>query len=516
MNQAEQTEVISFLSHPSAYPDHPAFVERCETHGAVVFLAGERAYKLKRAVKLPYMDYSTVERRHEMCLREIEVNRKMAPEIYIGVAKITRHAGGALQIASEQADGKAIDWLVIMHRFPEGGLLEDMRSRGLLTDDILRQAARRIAQFHAGAEIHREFGGPAGMSSVIEGNHTILGGMVGQPFSQEKIALLGDLSRSMLGRLENILERRRQSGYVRRVHGDLHLNNICLFNNRPVPFDAIEFDDAFACIDTFYDLAFLVMDLDRHSLFQGANAALNAYLEQSLDYTGLTPLPLFLACRAAIRAHVTMSMARENIEASTARHNAVAFLDHALSYLRPPAPILLAVGGVSGTGKSTLARKLAPVIGAKPGAVVLRSDVIRKQLWGNSSTERLPEAAYSADFSAKVFQTIAERAEIILRAGHAVVADAVYGLPEEREALAKVARRANSKFVGFWLTASEGLLERRIAARTNDASDATVDVLHKQLRNVLPARDWIAIEAGGKPEDIFAEAVRHLQMDGAP
>lgn len=513
MRQGEQTEVVSFLSHPSAYPCHPASVKRHETHGAFVFLAGDRAYKLKRAVKFPYMDYSSVEKRHRMSLRELEVNRRIAPEIYMGIAKIARHADGRLQISSEQTPNEAIDWLVVMHRFPEGGLLEEMRERGTLTDEVLRQAARRIALFHANSEIHREFGGLAGISSVIEGNHTILGGMVGQPFSQEKVALLGNLSRSMLERLEGILERRRQAGLVRRVHGDLHLNNICLFNNTPMPFDAIEFGDEFACIDTFYDLAFLLMDLDRHGLLQGANTVLNAYLEQSMDYTGLAPLPLFLACRAAIRAHVTMSMARENIEASTARHDAVAFLDHALAYLRPPEPMLVAVGGVSGTGKSTLARSLAPAVGAKPGAVVLRSDVIRKRLWGKSPEEHLPEAAYSADFSLKVFQTIAERSEIILRAGHSVIADAVYGLPEEREALAQVARRANAKFIGFWLTASEQILERRITARTNDASDATVDVLRKQLRNVIPPQDWIAIGAEGVSGDVFTEAVRHLQMD---
>jgi aminoglycoside phosphotransferase family enzyme/predicted kinase len=456
------------------------------------------------------MDYSTVERRHEMCLREIEVNRKMAPELYIGIAKIVRRANATLQMTSDRSDGDAIDWLVVMHRFPEGGLLEDMRRRGTLSDDILRQAARRIALFHGDAEIHRESGGAACMSSVIEGNHAILSGMAGQPFLQEKIALLGELSRSMLERLESVLERRRQLGYVRRVHGDLHLNNICFFNNMPVPFDAIEFGDEFSCIDTFYDLAFLLMDLDRHGLFQGANTVLNAYLEQSPDYTGLAPLALFLACRAAIRAHVTISMARENGDAARARQTAAAFLDHALCYLRPPPPMLLAVGGVSGTGKSTLARRLAPVAGAKPGAVVLRSDVIRKQLWGKSPMEHLPEAAYSADSSAKVFQTIAERAEIILGAGHSVIADAVYGLPEEREALAKAARRANAKFIGFWLTASEDRLERRIAARTNDASDATIEVLHKQLRNIAPAQDWISIEAEGQPEDVFADALRHL------
>lgn len=516
MSQSSQAEVVAFLSSIDAYPFRAPSVERHETHGAIVFLAGERAYKLKRAVRLPYMDYSTVELRRQMCLRELEVNRRMAPEIYIGVAKVQRRADGALFIAMDTSEAQAVDWLVVMHRFPQGRLLEEMRRNGTLSDDILRRAAKRIADFHAGSDICREFGGAKGISSVIEGNQTILGEMVGRPFSQEPVALLGNRSRAWLKKLTNVLEDRRQSGFVRRVHGDLHLNNICLFNGEPVPFDAIEFRDEFACIDTFYDLAFLLMDLDRHGLSRGANAVLNAYLERSRDYGGLAPLPLFLACRAAIRAHVTISMARENIEPETARCHARTFLDRALAYLEPRPPTLAAVGGVSGTGKSTLARNLAPTIGAAPGAVVLRSDVIRKQLWGVSPEERLPQAAYSAAFSAKVFQAIAERAEIILRTGHSVVADAVYGRPDERNTLENVARRANVAFTGFWLKAPQRVLERRIASRTNDASDATVEVLHKQLEGIAPAEDWIAIEADGEPDEVFAQAVRHLQRGGSP
>ena len=513
MTPGPQAEVISFLSKASAYACHPPVVERHETHGAIVFIAGDRAYKLKRAVHLPYMDYSTVEARRQMCLRELDVNRRMAPEIYLGVAKIRRDAGGSLQIADEATAEDAVDWLVVMHRFPQDALLENMRRHGRLSNDVLVRTARRIALFHAAAKIHREMGGYEGVSSVIEGNHAILGSMVGNPFSREKVRLLGDLSRARLERMHGLLERRRQAGYVRRVHGDLHLNNICMIHGEPVPFDAVEFRDEFAQIDTFYDLAFLLMDLDRHGLCRGANTVLNAYLEDSLDYTGLAPLPLFLACRAAIRAHVTMSMAKENVQTATAPHDAAAFLDRAIGYLQPASPKLVAVGGISGTGKSTLARGLAPVIGAAPGAVVLRSDVIRKQLWGKSTGERLPEEAYSADFSARVFQTIAERAEIILRAGHSVIADAVYGRPDERAALAKVAERAHAKFLGLWLEAPEKALENRISSRTNDASDATVAVLHKQLKHVVPPHDWAIVEAEPGPDDVLLQALCHLQME---
>jgi len=514
MSQSQQAAVISFLSKPSTYAGSPAVIERHETHGAIVFLAGDRAYKLKRAVHFSYMDYSTVEARHRMCLRELEVNRRMAPEIYLGVAKIMRNTEGSFQITDEVAEGDAVDWLVVMRRFPQNAVLENMRNEGTLSHEVLLRATHRIARFHAASEIHREAGGYQSFSSVIEGNQAILGQMLGQPFSQKKVALLGNLSRASLERIREVLEARRQSGFVRRVHGDLHLNNICMIHGEPVPFDAIEFRDDFAQIDTFYDLAFLLMDLDRHGLCQGANVVLNAYLEDSRDYTGLAPLPLFLACRAAIRAHVTMAMARQSVQQiATARQHAATFLDRAIGYLQPASPSLLAVGGVSGTGKSTLARGLAPIIGAVPGAVVLRSDVIRKQLWGITPAQRLPEAAYSAEMSARVFHTIAEQAEIILRAGHSVIADAVYGRSDERAALAKIAEHAHAKFVGLWLDAPKETLENRISSRTNDASDATVDVLRKQLEHVVAPRDWAIIEAEARPNDVLLQALRRLQQE---
>jgi aminoglycoside phosphotransferase family enzyme/predicted kinase len=511
MNPAPQAEVISFLSDSSAYAEVSSGVERHETHGAIVFLAGDRAYKLKRAVRFPYMDYSTVEARHKMCLRELDVNRRMAPEIYIGIAKIARMVDGSLYLTDGSTQENAVDWLVVMRRFPQDALLENMRRQGTLTNDVLQNAARRVARFHGASEIRCEMGGHKGVSSVIEGNLGILRQMAGEPFSQPEIALLGELSRAELEKLRGVLERRRRNGYVRQVHGDLHLNNICMIHGEPVPFDAIEFRDEFSQIDLFYDLAFLLMDLDRHGLCEGSNTVLNTYLEETLDYTGLAPLPLYLSCRAAIRAHVTMSMAQKDVNAQMARQDAMAFLNRAVEYLRPVYPSLIAVGGPSGTGKSTLARRLAPAIGAAPGAVILRSDVIRKQLWGLPPTERLPEAAYTAEFSTRVFQAIAERAEIILRTGHSVVADAVYGRPEERLALAKVAERAHAAFLGLWLNAPENILEHRISSRKNDASDATVSVLHGQLKRILPAHDWANIEAAVAPDDMLLQALRHLR-----
>ncbi len=516
-NARNQEEVIAFLSNPSAYDDQPERVERYETHGAIVFLAGEKAYKLKRAVRFPYMDYSTVERRRRMCMRELEVNRRFAPEIYEEVLPVIRDDRGQLRIGGNSTDSEPLDWLVVMRQFGQDGLLENMRRNGQLTEDILRQTGVNVARFHARAETNRAFGGYEGLLAVIGENHAALNQLSNRQLPQNKIDLLHKLSGYRLETVRGLLERRREHGYVRRVHGDLHLNNICVIGGKPVPFDAIEFRDDFAWIDTFYDLSFLLMDLDRHGLGRGANALLNAYLEQSRDYTGLGALPLFLSCRASIRVHVTMSMAHAKaIGLKAAEKDAVALLDRALAYFQPPRRRLIAVGGVSGTGKSTLARALAPAIGAVPGAVVLRSDVIRKELWGVAPMVMLSETAYAPEFSARVFKIIAERAEIILRAGHSVITDAVFGKPDERTVIATVAKRTRTPFMGLWLDAPADVLERRITQRNNDASDATIAVLGRQLRTIDPPDNWATIEATAGPEEVLVQAFRQLQSDDAP
>ena len=502
-----QRATVAFLSHAETY-GISGDVECHKTHGAIVFLAGDKAYKLKRAVRLPYLDYSTSERRHQMCLHELAVNRRMAPEIYLGVTPVSRLASGEL-LLGEASGAHAIDWLVVMNRFAQSALLENMRKSGTLTTGILRKTGRRVAHFHKEADPTPQSGGHAGIAAAEQGNHAILSRMIGKPFSGIDVARLHEASAAHLQSLRDVLEQRRAQGHVRRVHGDLHLNNICVLDGKPVPFDAIEFREDFAEIDTFYDLAFLLMDLDCHGLCRGANTVLNSYLETCRDYDGLVGLPLFLSCRAAIRAHVTMAMTGASDPASSEKR-AIGFLKHALQYLEPPKPWLIATGGVSGTGKSTLARNLAPIIGATPGAVILRSDVIRKELWGVAETTALPAAAYTPSFSDSVFRTIATRAEAILRTGHSVIADAVYGQLGEREVLQSVAARTQTAFTGLWLEAPVETLEKRIENRKGDASDATVAVLHRQLETIVAPQTWAIIAADTDAEEMAAQALRVL------
>jgi uncharacterized protein len=509
-----QAEVVAFLSEPRSYGADVQAIERHETHGAIVFLAGERAYKLKRAVKFPYMDYSTVERRRQMCMREFSINRRMAPELYLEVRPIVRD-GSSLRFGHTDESANAMDWVLVMRRFDQSALLETMRRAGGLTTSLMRLVAEALARVHADADVTRDFGGEAGIRDVVVNNVALVKSRIGRPFSTEIVERYESTAWSALSRLASLLEERRNAGHVRRCHGDLHLNNIFVQDGVPVLFDAIEFNDCFACIDVLYDLSFLLMDLDRHGLREQANTVFNRYLDLSAEHAGIATIFLFLSCRAAIRAHTAIATADAIADEDRRRHllnDASALLDGAVGYLADPNPRLVAIGGVSGTGKSTLAYGLAPSLGGCPGAVIIRSDIVRKQLVGVPETVRLPESTYTAEMSKRVYARVAEIASATLASGFTAIADAVYGTEDERNAITEVARRAKATFDGIWLEAPQALLEQRIAARAGDASDATAESLRLQLGRVTRPRTWRVISAAGSAVDSLEQARRTLRF----
>jgi predicted kinase len=308
-----------------------------------------------------------------------------------------------------------------------------------------------------------------------------------------------------------LLLARGKTGLVRRGHGDLHLGNIAMIDGEPLAFDAIEFDPVVASGDVLYDLAFLLMDLVERGLGPAANAVFNGYFEASRrpeDCDGLAALPLYLSLRAAIRAKVTAvrltqaaSAKRDGIAASALR-----YFQLALDLLTPPAPRLLGVGGLSGTGKSVLARALAPAIGPVPGALVLRSDAERKAQFGVAETARLPAEAYREDVSTTIYAALMERARRAIRAGHSVIIDAVFAKARERTAIEGVARAENVAFTGLFLTADLDTRVRRIGGRGPDASDATAEVARQQQDFDLGTLDWASVDASGPPEATLARA----------
>jgi len=506
----DQSATVAFLSDVKSYGiDGPVQVH--QTHGSFVFLAGEHAYKLKRAVRFPYMDYSTPVRRRRMCERELVVNQRMAPALYESVRSIVKD--GAEWRFSSPDDEKAVDWVVVMRRFSQADLFEEMRKAGRLDISHMLALAEVIAAFHRDAPIKDSFGGAAGIRAVVEENAAILQNVSPEVLPQSQVATYAELSNSWLRNLRPLLGLRRRTGFVRQCHGDLHLNNICMFAGKPTLFDAIEFADAFSCIDVAYDLAFILMDLDSHGMRAHANALLNRYLECNGDYAGLAALPLFLACRAAIRAHVAIAL---QANAAATKVAPARLLETAISYLRPDEPRLVVVGGLSGTGKSMLARSLAPAIGRAPGAAVLRSDVIRKAMLHVPQNQRLDASAYSPSASFLVYDRLLDFAAAALRAGHSVIADAVFGNDMERNRIETLARDAGVKLHAFWLSAPRAVLEERIARRQGDASDADIEVLAAQIRNVSIPEHWSKISAARPAATVLAEAEREIGPIRAP
>jgi aminoglycoside phosphotransferase family enzyme/predicted kinase len=516
----EQDEVYAFLSRPETFGADR--VERIETHASIVFLAGAEAYKLKKAVRYSYLDYSTQQKRRAACEAELAINRRFAPRLYLRVEPVLRAADGALRRGfgkdGEHGEGEAVDWLLVMRRFDQDDRLDHMAERGALNPAIMIALADRIAALHAAAEPRRDFGGASGFRPAIEGALENLRVAVPQGLPEKEVEAWGEAAFAALERQAGLLDRRRAAGKVRACHGDLHLQNICLVEGVPTLFDAIEFDPAIYTIDVLYDLAFLLMDLHRRGLDRYGNLVFNRYLDRCDETDGLAALPLFIAVRAAIRAQVTAAAAahrHDGGDPAEAMEQAARYLDLARASLAPEPPRLLCVGGVSGTGKSTLAFRLAPSLGAAPGARLLRSDVLRKRLAGVAEAERLPAKFYTAAAHEAVYARLEQEARRCLAGGRAVVIDAVCGAKAERARFVALAREMGVPFDGLWLTAPPEQLAARIRARKSDASDATVEVLHRQLATVEPPEEWRRIDAGRAPEAMEKAALAALGVGAA-
>ncbi|MFN3461062.1 MAG: AAA family ATPase [Oceanibaculum sp.] len=492
-----QAKVIAFLRDPTAHGGVGP-VEIITTHASVIFLVGDRAYKLKRAVTYSFLDYGTVSRREAACRAELTLNRRTAPGLYLGVRAIRRRPEGDI---GWEGEGEILDWVVEMARFPQEALFSHLVETGGLSAPLLRSTADAIAHFHAAAEVTPDFGGAAGMATVLSIN---AGNMREVMPSAAVEQLIGATEASFAAR-RDLLERRRMAGRVRRCHGDLHLRNICLLAGQPVLFDCIEFSDQIACTDVLYDLAFLLMDLIHRGHLDFANIVFNRYLDMTDEADGLRLLPLFLSLRAGVRAHVTARAA--GVRSSP---EAAAYLHLAAELLKPVPPRLVAVGGLSGTGKSTVAAALAPLSGRAPGARLLRSDVLRKRHFGLAPEAKLPPDAYRPEVNAAIYAMLLAQARKVLDAGVSVILDAVSAKPSERAAFASLAADCGVPFAGLWLEGDPAILAQRIAARRNDASDADAAVLHRQLGYDLGAMDWQRIDAGGTPAVVVAAARRAL------
>jgi aminoglycoside phosphotransferase family enzyme/predicted kinase len=502
-----QADVVTFLCRPDVHGLKTEAVERLDTHISVVFLAGRRAYKMKRAVTFPYLDYSTLDFRRAACERELLLNRRTARSLYRAVVAVTRQPDGSLALGG---GGEPVEWLVEMTRFDQDALFDRMAGAGRLDRALTARLARAVASFHERAQPRRDCDGASTVRRVVDGNLLEMLDQGAGTLDPDRCRALHARSSDEVERLSFLMDARRMHGLVRQCHGDLHLHNVVLIDGEPVLFDAIEFNDDFACIDVAYDFAFLLMDLLHRNLRPHANAALNAWLDERRDYASLMLLPLYLSCRAAIRSKVSLAEAAVQPAAASAealRRDARAYLQLAERVLTPVPASLTAIGGFSGSGKSTLAAAMAPALGALPGAVVLRTDVIRKRMFGVEELHRLPSSAYEPDVTAQVYARLFHAAEACLRSGQSVVLDAVFGDPVHRETAGRVAADAGVPFTGLWLDVPWRVAARRLRARVADASDATVDVLRTQVKSRTGRVQWVRVDARGDPDEILRRAL---------
>jgi len=482
-------------------------VKRIDTHAAAVFLVGERAYKVKRAVRFPFLDYSTLEKRKAACDAELAVNRAFAPDLYRRVVAITPGPDGRISLGGA---GEPVEWAVEMRRFDESATLDHLADRGELDPAVADELARIVAAAHAKAPAAEAAEWVRSLESYVEQNDAAFREKA-DLFDPGDAERLTRASRAALERARPLLLARGGRGLIRRGHGDLHLGNIALIDGKPVPFDAIEFDPRIAAGDVLYDLAFLLMDLVERGLDAAANLVLNRYLGETKrldDLDALAALPLFLSLRAAIRAKVTAAKldVSGTDRAATAKA-AQTYFRLALRLIAPAAPTLAAIGGLSGTGKSALARALSPALPPAPGAVVLRSDVERKSMFGVGETERLPADAYAPGVTQRVYAAIAEKARRVTAAGHSAIVDAVFARSDERAHIAAIAGASGVAFRPLFLTAALDVRIARIGARTRDASDADADIARQQQGYDLTGLDWPTVDASGTCEQTLA-AVR--------
>lgn len=496
--ELEQKSTVEFFRAGKPFAGkRPEYIE---THISHLFLGDDKVYKLKRAVTLPFLDFETLEERRIGCERELSINSQFAPEIYLQVLPVTK-SGDAIELGGK---GEVVDYVVEMRRFDQDGLFRDRLRDGKVSRDQVLELADCISDSHLKAKSSSEFGGAKISRRTHENITSTMEQFSSDVFEPKMLKAWRQQSSQLHHAISPLLEVRRRHGRVAYVHGDLHLGNVCFWKGAPTPFDAIEFRDDYSTIDVLYDTAFTVMDFIKEGRQDFANQFLSRYLGATRDYSGLRALPFFMGLRAAVRAMVH-ALESKDVDGEARVHEEETARDYlalAISLIAPQEPYALAIGGFSGTGKSTLAGDVAGRLRPAPGPIILQTDSIRKRLFGEAPETTLPKSAYESVVSERVYHTLRKDAGRALRSDWPVVLDATFTLPRSRDEVEVCIRKQGVPFHGLWLDAARKDLQERVRLRASEVttSDADVGVLGHQMAEGTGEIAWHRMESIGGRE----------------
>lgn len=488
-----------FYLHPVQIP-----IQLIQTHISYVLLTGDYAYKVKKNTSFGFLDFSTLEKRHHFCREELRLNRRLCPELYLAVLPIIQDSGhyrfgDDRDIVAEIAPSpNIIEYAVQMRQFPQEALFSRLFQDGKLTPELIRELSDLVADFHAKAESNddiRAYGSVTAIGTVDRNNYALSEPFIGRSQTQQQYEQTRTFTTQFLTQHADWFVQRQVEGKIRDCHGDLHLNNVCLYQNKIQIFDCIEFNQEFRNIDVIYDIAFMVMDLEFQGRRDLANIFLNRYLEQTGDYKGAALLPSYLSMRAYIRANVN-SLALN--DAAISPSDKVDFLRRAQDYYRLAWDYtqrlkgrIILMSGLSGSGKSTVARQLAQ----KLNAIHLRSDAVRKHLAeiplhqrGDSGGE-FGSGIYTPEMTQKTYGKLLELGLLLAQQGWPVILDAKYDRQSLRQPVLESAIAAHIPIKIVQCTAPVEVLRDRLNRRTNDIADATADLLDSQIKAAEPLTD---------------------------
>ena len=491
MTDSALPSLIQQMLNPDFYP-HPVAesIELLQTHISYVVLTGEFAYKVKKPVDFGFLNFTTLDRRKFCTEEELRLNQRGAADLYLEVLPITLTEQGY----GLSGEGEAVEYALKMKQFPQDTLLPQLFDRGELTPELVVLLAKEIAAFHGKLVTDdriRSFGSVEGIRAAFDENYEQTQGFIGGPQTQVQFDETKALTDRFFADRAELLARRVQGNFVRECHGDLHLGNICYWNDRFYLFDCIEFNEPFRNVDVMYDIAYIVMDLQVRNRPDLSSLFLNTYIEQTGDYEGLQVLPLYVSRQSYVRAKVTSFMLGDpNIPQSKkdeASATAAQYYRLAWKCLQPQTGRRLMMCGLSGSGKSTVAREIAQ----HHGAIYIRSDAVRKHLAGidlyeSGSSGEFGGGIYTPEMTQKTYARLLELGVLLAKAGYAVILDAKYDKQAHRQAVIDAATAAG---LALQIVACEAPLEtlrQWLSDRTGDIADATTEILERQIQSFEP------------------------------